>query len=370
MRKDHWQSSPVSFQDLGTLAVTGELGRDMPKLKPNILDSVFYLYRINPKTGKRTGPHGSGFIFGRRSKVLPRMKHYYAISNWHLTNDLGASIVRLNTADGKSRYIDFAPEDWHFAPRGDDLSAVDISDHEQLADQVTHFAEEGSVTQELMARFEIGVGEDAFMMGLFADQHGGERNTPAARFGNVSLLASDNALIEQPNGIMRPSHLVDMRSRTGFSGSPVSVYRIPTDDLSTLNDKPGPLPLPGEFRPGNAKFIALFGVHCGQFYDAVEARKSPPKRTERESNPIQEGDKLYIQSGMTIVVPAWRISELLDQEVFEMARKKREEQSQEWQRKIMGEADADPPATDENPNAREDFTSLLGAAARKQRQGD
>lgn len=59
----------------------------------------------------------------------------------------------------------------------------------------------------------------------------------------------------------------------------------------------------------------MLGVHCGQFWDMVsvqKARQRPAARTERLGDPILEGDELEIQSSMTIVVPAWRITELLD----------------------------------------------------------
>ena len=295
----------------------------MPKLRPDIGNAVFYLYGLDPRTGERRGPLGCGFIVARRSAKLENVNHYYGISNWHLTHDIGASIIRINTDFGH-RFIEHGPEDWHFQPDGDDLSIIDLGDEQKVGDQVAHYLDSISFADKaFMERLEISIGEDAFMTGLFAQHHGGERNKPVARFGNVALLASDDAPIEQPNGNLRPAHLVDMRSRTGFSGSPVAIYRIPGIDLSDFPPRPRPLPLPGDPRTA-PKFIALFGVHCGQYYDPVKVRKSPPKRHEREGDPIHEGDYLYIQSGMTIVVPAWRITELMNLEVFEVARQRRE----------------------------------------------
>lgn len=62
-------------------------------------------------------------------------------------------------------------------------------------------------------------------------------------------------------------------------------------------------------------FWGVLGVHCGQFWDPIEARKANSKN---EHEPIREGDKLLIQSGMTIVIPAQRIIELLNLEPLEM----------------------------------------------------
>jgi hypothetical protein len=70
----------------------------------------------------------------------------------------------------------------------------------------------------------------------------------------------------------------------------------------------------------------LLGVHCGQYWDKIKVRKTPPTKHDREGDPIHEGDDLYIQGAMNVVVPAWRIRELLDLEVFETARKRRDEE--------------------------------------------
>ena len=119
---------------------------------------------------------------------------------------------------------------------------------------------------------------------------------------------------------------MDTRSRTGVSGSPVFVYRTGGGDLTGI--------LYGWKRKTENvdsviwgsepfdTFWGLLGIHCGQFWDSIEVRKAKTK--ERVGDPIAEGDELEIQSGMTIVIPAWRIKEFLDSDEFEMARQKRD----------------------------------------------
>jgi hypothetical protein len=342
----------------------------MPKLHPDVGHAVFYLYREDPKTGKRTGPHGTGFVAAVQSAMHADVRHFYGVTNWHVANDLGASIIRINTRDGKSRFIELGPEDWHFTKNGDDLSVADLWGHQEEGDRVGHYRIDSMIVDAMfIVRTEISVGEDVFMIGLYAEQHGGERNTPAIRFGNLSLLADDKAPIEQPNGIMRPSHLVDMRSRTGFSGSPVVLYRIPDNDLSDIPPRPPRhLPMPGSGTHARSKFIALLGVHCGQYWDKVKVRKSLPTRRERDGDPIHEGDDLYIQGAMNIVVPAWRIRELLDSEIFETARKHYDEElKDEAVRRAQPESAEESvglESTGENPTRREEFV-VVDVAARK-----
>jgi hypothetical protein len=374
----------------------------MPALRQEMSDCVFYLYRRNPKTGKvEDKPVGTGTVIAHYSRRYHRnrfmdppatepdvMVHYYGVTNWHLTNQAGASIIRVNVRNGTSRYLEYDPADWQFIPNTDDLSAIDLTDDLLLpTDQVAAYPEYLFVTEKVINKLKIRIGENALMVGMFRSHPGERQNHPVAKFGNVSFLANKDSLIRQPNKMARPSHLVDMRSRSGFSGSPVSVWRTPADAL--LN--PGHDKWDARFdqalddtRAGYGQelyiatstlFIGLLGIHCGQFWDPVKAYKSPPIE-ERDGDPIHEGDQLYIQSGMTIVVPAWRISELLALETFKMAREKRDaKRREEFTRttpapEVAIEADAvstndDSPAADANPNHLKDFARLVDVAARK-----
>jgi hypothetical protein len=87
----------------------------------------------------------------------------------------------------------------------------------------------------------------------------------------------------------------------------------------------------------------------------------------RLGDTISEGDELEIQSSMTVVIPAWRITELLNLEAFEMARQKRDDEREaQSKRRPRSEAANLGMSTDENPNHLEDFKRLVDVAARKQ----
>jgi hypothetical protein len=300
----------------------------MPQLRPELQNSAFYLYGLDPKSGKKAGPTGTGIVVVRAANTPAPMAHHYAVANWHVAVR-GASIIRFNTRDGNHRFIEKEPTDWEFVPGGHDLAACDITEDIRETDDILVQAERSFLTPAIINKFKIGIGEDVFMIGMFADNHGGARNVPAGRFGNLSMLASDQAPVEIENDTKQPSHLVDMRSRGGFSGSPVFIYRTPYSDLSSPtmhrvdDDRTGFLLGTSGQASRRNWFVGLLGIHCGQFWERVEVRKAPQKK-ERLGDPINEGDVLQIQGGMTIVAPAWRITELLNLEVFEEMRRKRE----------------------------------------------
>jgi hypothetical protein len=303
----------------------------MPRLGSKIFHCIFYLYRRDPRTGELAGPCGTGSLVLRPSKQFPNLHHYYGVTNWHVVNgSAGASIIRLNTKNGATRFLEYDPMDWSFVANGDDLAAIDLTADLSIDDETNVNPEDGFVTEDIVKSFEIGPGEDVFMGGLYPNQSGGQRNRPCVRFGNIAMMPDRLALVKQPNGNMRPSYLADMRSRSGFSGAPVFIYRTPHDDLSgpwrSLQDEQHRA-TGDEIYNIKDRFLAILGIHCGQYWERIEVSKSD-KTPESGGDPINDGDELYVQGAMTIIVPAWRISELLDLEIFETRRRDRE---QKWQ---------------------------------------
>jgi hypothetical protein len=339
----------------------------MPKLKHDILNAAFYLYREEQTpSGKNkiTGPWGTGSVIGRPIEGT-RFYHLYGVTNRHVAHKTGASIIRINTKNGGTRRLEYQVDDWQFIPQQDDITVVDITDDLVDDDEIAFIGEREFISEKVLEFYEIGPGDDVFMMGLFSEAHGGKRNVPIVRFGNIAMIANKNVLIEEDSDLpRRPCHLADMRSKAGFSGSPVFVYRIPEMDL----DRPPGSPL--QLKPGQ-KFMGLLGIHCGQFWERTKVFKSPLGKNEGLGDPIKEGDALYIQGAMNIVIPAWRITEVLDLKEFDMARKKREPRLREVDlSRPQPECAEVPPTDDANPNHLEDFTRLVDVAARKRPQGD
>jgi hypothetical protein len=356
----------------------------MPRLNPQLSDCVFYLYGINPKTGKVEGPLGTGSIVGRPSQADGSAYNLYGVTNWHVALERGASIIRLNTHNGKTRFLRYELTDWQFIPRHDDIAAIDLADDlSQTTDEIMFIGEKQFISREILEQFGIWLGEDVFMIGLYVNQDGGARNIPCGRFGNLSMVANEQAPIEQPNKMMRPSHLVDMRSRSGFSGSPVFVYRIPEADLSrppfpldsdVTYSKHGIFAEPSSDLRGRTTIkdhlLGLLGIHCSQFLEPTKVAKSPNQSKERIGDPINEGDDLYIPGSMNIVIPAWCVTELLDLDIFERARQKREPA---FRRAMLKRPQAEAvalPESDKNSSHREDFTALLDTAVRKPQSKD
>ena len=278
----------------------------MPKIPKNFLSSVFFLYKTREDAETATNEGGTGFIVPIRS-ADPCQSHLYFITNWHVAIKCGYPVVRLDTRSGEPAIFDFDCADWYFLTDYD-IAVVpvelDPGVHDAVAVPVNCFMQE-----EYAQEHDIGPGEDVFMIGKFIDHKGASRNVPALRFGNISMAP---APLEQANGNMADSYCIDMHSRSGYSGSPVFVYRTPGYDLGELLGAEGE----SSALMSGASLVALLGIHWGQFPEIweIEPGDKPRHQDEGEgSQPLNRNNsRIKGVSGMTCVLPAWYILEVLN----------------------------------------------------------
>jgi hypothetical protein len=130
------------------------------------------------------------------------------------------------------------------------------------------------------------------MLGLLADDRDLGHHAIIARFGNISAFAHDQRPMEQGNGRLRPCHLGDMRSRSGFSGSPVIGYRQVKDMAGNPHEE-----------------MYLLGIHSAQHPERI-----------RSSTPDQERS-FDVPSSLTRIVPGWILVDLIkEHDVFSARR--------------------------------------------------
>ena len=265
----------------------------MPRISEDVLESIFFLYSSEQeaKVGSKDG--GTGFVISFPSERVPDVTYFYGVTNWHAAVRSGFSVVRLNTAKGSNDVISLGPEDWTFDSNGDDLAVVDLSpdfEKHQCIPIPVGLIFSRDVLHDPNGH-DVGLGDDAFMIGRFIDMDGVDRNLSTARFGSISAsLVSLPA--RGPNSTTSEGYCLDMRSKSGYSGSPVFAYRTPGTNLKLTFNRGGVADLA-------RSMLCLLGVHLGQF----------------EENLKLDGDNKKIvsgASGMTTVIPAWKILDLLN----------------------------------------------------------
>lgn len=133
------------------------------------------------------------------------------------------------------------------------------------------------LNEKIIAEKNIGAGDQVFIVGLFSNFLGRERNIPIIRMGNVAMM--ENELINTELGAME-GYLIEARSIGGMSGSPVFVHHQQ----------------PGSPYPGGVYIMGLIHGHWGL-----------PIGDSKDSQKKQE----LLNVGISIVVPASKIIEVL-----------------------------------------------------------
>lgn len=242
---------------------------------------------------------GSGFFVAVASARWPdHFHHIHGIANWHVAVNQGFPVIRLNNLAGGTEIIDLDCAEWYFRPKWHDICVtppltLDRRIHKAEALVATSFC----ISEDDEAKLAIDAGDDVFMIGRFVDSDGLQTNRPALRFGHISISSAD---VEQPTGFVGRSIVVDMHSRTGFSGSPVFVFRTPG---STFPEK--------DVLIVRGHMMRLLGIHWGQFPEVWEIKEGKAKVKIGEH--AIEAPERYIEglSGMTCVCPSSAILELL-----------------------------------------------------------
>jgi hypothetical protein len=315
-------------------------GTTLPRLPNHLMDGAAFLFRTKEEAKKRARIGGTAFLVTKeikgskeaygRSLFIP-----YFISCRHVVFSGGASVVSINRRDGgKPDILEFEPTDWVEHPKGDDVVAICAQGHvKPMEHRYASIENTWLLTPEVMDHYEMGVGDEVFMIGRFINHQGQKENRASARFGSISMMLED--IWVKNDNRFQEGFSVEMRSRTGFSGSPVAVYRTPSTVLANVK-------VPD--------FWAILGINWGYVLD------------ENSENTWLNG-----------VVPAWKIIDLLE---FTDLKKQHEQHERAFHKRVADHkrssgieqafaGEPDLPANDANPTHREDFTRLVGAAARK-----
>ncbi len=288
----------------------------MPAIPPSILDCAIYLYPSVEHAERGDEVGGSGFLVilpVGADKENPTHGTLWAVSNRHVAK-CGHPVVRLNNLDGAHETIQLRDSNWIHHAGGADVAVARIG----LSMEHHRFRgiSPGSFLRGIDDLGWFAVGSDALMVGRLIGKEGKQKNTPAVRFGNVSMLASLPGLPVDPiptnSGLPdQNSFLVEMHSRSGFSGSPVFVTNTyPSEVTDEVREGKKPYFTNGKFH--------LLGVQWG-YLPGEEARVE----TTTETLGVPQN------SGLALVVPSWELASLFEQEEVMKIRKEDDERFEE-----------------------------------------
>jgi hypothetical protein len=259
--------------------------------------------------------------------------------------------VRFNKRGGGADNIHIDEPEWFFHPTDD---TVDVAVHPiEIPDwaactQIPRSPNLGE--KERFRRKDIGAGNRTYTVGLFKFLHGDRRNQPFVFSGHVGLVPEDQRIPvegwrdEHGERVLVEAYLVEGEPLDGASGSPVFVRR-------TLG--------PAKVRPSNKLDCWVEGSIwlLGLMSDAFHAKAG------RDYDSRAGG---MIPRGINVVVPASKIMEVMDHPELKKRRgaAQKREADAKLPTKLTTRAKASSVA-EENPQHREDFNRLLGAAVKR-----
>jgi|SRR5579863_8118955 len=272
----------------------------MPRIPEALTNSIVYLYEDTLASEQGEDAGGSGFLLAMSSEVRPPAMHVYAVTNAHVI-ETGCTCVRINLrySSGTSKVETFAfgDADW-VKHESHDLAVCQLPvdfypDHYSISLIGTSFL----VTEERFIKHNIGPGDELVYIGRFMGHAGKLQNLPSVRFGTISM----NPNVDEPveyicNGRQRKQvgFLVEARSRSGYSGSPVFFL-----EQHAINSPRTVMP------PFD---MCLLGVDWGHIPETIPI-------TIRNSHGRPVSDTYWqaeVHSGMMGVVPSWYLLDFLN----------------------------------------------------------
>jgi hypothetical protein len=193
---------------------------------PNEIRKCVAFLACKRNSGYKTG--GTVFFVGYPLAGIKDTFLVYAITARHVIEEIskrsdGNVYCRLNTKQHGIQYLGIPTSDWLYNddPRID-VAIAQMSLDFHICDHL-HLPLNMFINNEMIAKEEVGIGDDLFFPGLFTQRPGENANLPIVRIGNIAAMPEES--IETKWGVLQPSYLVEARSIGGLSGSPVFWHR-------------------------------------------------------------------------------------------------------------------------------------------------
>lgn len=215
--------------------------------------------------------------------IVEKESTTFLVSNTHVVRSDSNCTIRINSKSGEPQFHNTNGFDWTPHPNGDDV-AVAIVDKKGDWDVEPIIWDDVAATGERMEELNIGVGDEIFMIGRFAMNNKIVYNQPLARFGNISMMPGEP--IRDKRGLLVEAYLGEMRSLSGFSGSPVFVYLGP-----------------GTYR-GNKKMMPFYSETIGLI--GIDTGHLEIKKTIQDSNIVT-----LQNTGVSMISPISKIEETI-----------------------------------------------------------
>jgi len=281
----------------------------MPKIRDDLLKCVFYIYESEADAKNGYPDSATGFLFGIPSEYRNELVFLYAVTNRHVIESINSEMpcLRINTLDDSFDIIQTKKEDWDFHHLMCDVAICGLGLKGNKYD-FSFFNPDYLLTKEFMEDMNVGVGDDVFMIGNFQGRGGKNKNYPTVRFGNIAQMPNES--MKNPHtGFDEESFIVEMRSTSGYSGSPVVLSisaifpRFNNDENSQFLKKNKNLENSPKF-DRRYDYYRLLGIDWGHI-------RTKERLYDKDGQVLPDRESVWINSAMAGVVPSWKLYDML-----------------------------------------------------------
>ena len=311
------------------------------RIPDQLIKSVGFVSRFEPDAGGQTAPlrfGGTAFVVGVRMDAKVGLAHLVTAKHVAEAIEPAEAVIALNAKDGAPLFLRTGEGKWFYHPTEKDSVDVAVLPFGSVRFQdydITWIPEDIFATDERITNFDIGLGDEIVIIGLFTRFFGSTHLIPLVRTGNIAMMPKDRMPIKG-FGEME-AYLAESRSIGGLSGSPVFVRNTVNMPAQTPKGNPGHISGLGS--------LHLLGLMHGHWDLPVSF--SAAEQAEA------------VNMGVSIIVPAKKILEVLYHPELVAMRKEHHEKEKETNYPV---ADS---ALKERPFTRKDFEDALKKASRK-----
>ena len=216
--------------------------------------------------------------------------------------------LRLNGRDGGIVFFRMPEGDHWFRhpenPKEVDVAVIPWWPPPEVVTFRTMKANDWCVSDRIIEKKKIGPGDEVFAVGLFTKMTGRDRNFPIVRTGHIAMMP-DEKIPKVKIGDWEgnaDAYLIESRSIGGWSGSPVFVrgtYYVPFQPLGG-----------GE---NNEAHEVMYGVGHPYLLGLVHGHWLIRSDTINDVDLKTTSDPKEWNLGLTVVIPAHKIMEVLNQ---------------------------------------------------------
>jgi hypothetical protein len=211
------------------------------RIPDRLLKTVGFVSRYEPdgEGGSYIKPGGTAFVVG----VLMDEKHVLAhlVTAKHVAKAIEADegVIAMNGKDGVPLFLRIDGRKWFYHPTEEDsvdVAVMPFGSARFREYDIEPIPETVFVTDRTITEFDIGLGDELFIIGLFTKFYGKTEVIPLVRTGNLAMMPKDKLPVSG-FGEME-AYLAEGRSIGGLSGSPVFVRNTVKMLMQTADRKP------------------------------------------------------------------------------------------------------------------------------------